>query len=47
MLVGMLDALDADAPALVVSSDRAVRAAAEARNVNSVASDRFVDAIAG
>ena len=47
MLVGMLDALDADAPALVVSSDRVVRAAAEARNVNSVASDRFVEAIAG
>jgi hypothetical protein len=47
MLVGMLDGLEADAPALVVSSDREVRKAATVRNVNSVASDRFIEAIVG
>lgn len=47
MLVDMLDALDADAPALVVSSDREVREAASARDINSVASDRFIAAFGG
>lgn len=47
MLVEMLDGLEADAPALVVSSDREIRDAAAVRGVNSVASDRFIAAVVG
>lgn len=47
MLVEMLDGLEADAPALLVSSDREIRDAAAVRGVNSVASDRFIAAVVG
>lgn len=47
MLADLLAGLDDEVPALVVSSDREVRDAATAHGVNSVASDRFLAAVAG
>ena len=47
VLADMLGGLDPDAPAVVVSSDREVRAAALARGVNSVAAEHFIAAVAG
>lgn len=47
MLVEMLDGLEADGPALVISSDREIRDAAAVRGVNSVASDHFIAAVVG
>lgn len=46
LLVALLDWLPADAPALVVSSDREVRAAAAVRGANSVSAGVFLDAVA-
>jgi predicted RNA-binding protein with PIN domain len=46
LLVALLDWLPADEPALVVTSDREVRAAAAVRGANSVSAGVFLDAIA-
>jgi hypothetical protein len=46
LLVALLDWLPADEPALVVSSDREVRAAAAVRAANSVSAGVFLDAVA-
>lgn len=45
LLAELLDGLDDDAPALVVSSDREVRAAAAARRANTVTSGRFLTVV--